>query len=347
MIDLAWFSIGVCIAALVVTVFAVREDKASIGLPIAYMVSLLLIHVPGGFAYATSGGRYTGVLAGGDYPAIGMALTAAGCVAFVVGLLVARRIQLRSRSWPPLLLKPTNRRFWVFCVVGGWLFYFGLSPLSSVPTLGAVINFGSAIWMLGAMLGLAHAISTRQVASVIRWIAASLVYPMAILLFAGFLSYGSTALIIVGSFVLSRLKRVRTVLVAMPFAAFLGLSVFVNYFEHRDMVRDVVWSGAGIDERIEVVWEAFSNFELFDINNPRHLQALAARLNQNEFAGLAYERLENGQVEFLEGRSFVEGLIALVPRAIWPDKPVYGGSPAVVAEMTGLQLNRSSFMGGW
>ncbi|MEO8112745.1 MAG: hypothetical protein ABI655_00095, partial [Phenylobacterium sp.] len=38
-------------------------------------------------------------------------------------------------------------------------------------------------------------------------------------------------------------------------------------------------------------------------------------------------------------------LIALVPRALWPDKPVFGGSPAIVSEMTGLHLNPNTSFG--
>jgi len=43
-------------------------------------------------------------------------------------------------------------------------------------------------------------------------------------------------------------------------------------------------------------------------------------------------------VEYLDGVSIWEGLQSLVPRAFWPEKPVYAGSPQIVAKMTGLRL---------
>ena len=63
------------------------------------------------------------------------------------------------------------------------------------------------------------------------------------------------------------------------------------------------------------------------------------------FLGLAAERIQFGVVDPLYGDSLREGLIALVPRIVWPDKPVFGGSPKIVSEMTGLQLNQDTSFG--
>jgi hypothetical protein len=45
------------------------------------------------------------------------------------------------------------------------------------------------------------------------------------------------------------------------------------------------------------------------------------------------------------GDSVWEGFLALVPRALWPDKPVFAGSPQIVSKMTGLQLSRKTSFG--
>jgi hypothetical protein len=84
---------------------------------------------------------------------------------------------------------------------------------------------------------------------------------------------------------------------------------------------------------------------MFDPRNPAHLKALDLRLNQNYFAGLAASRIASGQVDYLKGRSLWEGALALVPRALWPDKPVVAGSPKLVAEMTGLTLSKGTSFG--
>jgi hypothetical protein len=40
-----------------------------------------------------------------------------------------------------------------------------------------------------------------------------------------------------------------------------------------------------------------------------------------------------------------EALLSFIPRALWPDKPVFGGSPAIVSEMTGLELSPTTAFG--
>jgi hypothetical protein len=60
---------------------------------------------------------------------------------------------------------------------------------------------------------------------------------------------------------------------------------------------------------------------------------------------LAARRIEQGRVTYLEGESVWEGLQALVPRAFWPNKPVFAGSPQIVSKMTGLRLSPQSSFG--
>ena len=40
-----------------------------------------------------------------------------------------------------------------------------------------------------------------------------------------------------------------------------------------------------------------------------------------------------------------EGLLSLVPRAFWPEKPVFAGSPQIVSKMTGLRLSPTTSFG--
>ncbi len=60
---------------------------------------------------------------------------------------------------------------------------------------------------------------------------------------------------------------------------------------------------------------------------------------------MAAVRLQQEQVNYLYGRSIWEGVEALVPRALWPDKPVFGGSGRIVADMTGLHLDENTSWG--
>ena len=87
------------------------------------------------------------------------------------------------------------------------------------------------------------------------------------------------------------------------------------------------------------------DFEWLDPTNREHLIALDERLNQNYFVGLAARRIEQGQVDYLHGGSVWEGVLSLVPRVFWPEKPVFGGSPQIVSKMTGLRLSPTTSFG--
>src|SRR6185437_11887263 len=63
------------------------------------------------------------------------------------------------------------------------------------------------------------------------------------------------------------------------------------------------------------------------------------------FVGLAAARIQQGQVDLLDGESVTDGLIELIPRAFWPDKPTTAGSGQLVADMTGLRLNQDTSWG--
>jgi hypothetical protein len=233
----------------------------------------------------------------------------------------------------------------MFCLIGGWVFVYGLSALARVPSLGAAINSGGAVWMLGALLGLRAAFEAGSLPRILIWCGALAVYPVIMLVSGGFLSYGAAAVMIVISVLAILARSYWRAVGGVALASVIGLTLFVNYFEHREDIRESVWGGASIGNRFENVGEIFSNFHLIDLDSEKDLIALDQRLNQNLFVGLAATRVNDGEVEYLNGRSVVDGLTALVPRAFWADKPVTGGSGQIVADMTGLDLNQDTSWG--
>jgi hypothetical protein len=172
-----------------------------------------------------------------------------------------------------------------------------------------------------------------------------MVYPVVMLLLGGFLSYGAGASIIAGSALTISTRSYGRATAGLAVAMYISLTIFVNYFENRDAIRDEVWGGAPLEERVDTVLGVASDFHWFDLSDPQDLLALDERLNQNFFVGLAAERIETGQVDYLYGRSVWQMLEALVPRALWPDKPVRAGSPKIVSEMTGLELSPTTSFG--
>lgn len=329
--------IAVCLAAFVALLWLLRRNQVSLGLPIAYLYLLLLIHVPGAFAHVVGGD----FLFNTDLIELAMRFTVIGTICFVLGVWWARR-----RSVPvPVVANVDRAGFCWFCLIVGWIGVYGLTPLQDIPSVNAAVVQGGGIWMLGVLLGLRTAVQNRDLRGIAIWLAALAVYPIMMLLIAGFLSYGAAAVVLVFSALAISARKYWQALGGVALFVFLSLSVFVTYFHHRNEIRHQAWSSAGMDERIDSVMSAVTDFQFLDPTNRDHLYALDARLNQNYFVGLAARRIEQGRVNYLAGESLWEGLISLVPRVFWPDKPVFGGSPQIVSKMTGLRFRHDTSIG--
>lgn len=331
------FLIFICLAAFIWLLQLLRSDRVSLGLPIAYLYSLLLIHVPGAFAHIV--GR--DFLLNTDLIEIAMRFTALGSMCFVTGVWLAHS----STPRVPIRREADSHYFWWFCLIGGWSCVYGLSPLYQIPSVSAAVEKGGGIWMLGVMLGLRAAFQRGDHKRIGIWLGALMVYPILMLLLGGFLSYGSAAIIIVCSALTISTRSYWHVVIGVTVFTFLSLSIFVNYFQHRNDIRDQVWGGAPVEARIESVIDTGRDFEWLDPTNRRHLISLDQRLNQNYFVGLAAKRIQQGQVDYLKGDSVWEGLLSLVPRVLWHEKSVFAGSPQIVAKMTGLRLSGTSSFG--
>jgi hypothetical protein len=269
---------------------------------------------------------------------IGLWLTAVASICFVVGVGLG---ETGRRGCSIRIEKSTySSKFDLFCLIGGWTFVYGLSPLSQIPSLGALISKGGAVWMLGVVLGLRRALQHFKPKALAYWLAALSVYPIISLVLGGFLSYGTTASIISLSALSVSHKSLKQVLITMFLLIYIGLTIFVNYFAVRGHLRDTIWSNeASRQTKLEVTLNAFKDIDVFDISNDSHAFALDERLNQNYFVGLAAMRIDFGVSELVRGRSLYEGVIAFIPRVLWPEKPVTAGSGTVVRDVTGLNLN--------
>lgn len=325
-----------CCAALVALVVVLRDNRPSLGVPLAFLCMLLFYHVPGALAYIAA----PTILLDYDETEIGITLTATACVVFVVSVCLTRLIFGKKVH----ASAGTKRSFWLFCVLGGWILMFALAPLLRIASISAAIDQGAGIWMLGVILGLRHSIE-KKAASMVWWLLAMMVFPISMLLLGGFLSYGTAAISFCLAPLMVRAKKLWRALSGFAVVAVLAFHLFLSYFLSRDEIRGAVWGGADMSVRLNSAGGIGRELSWFDPTNVRQLQALDARLNQNYFIGVAVKRLESGQVDFLRGRSVWEGIQGLVPRILWPDKPVSAGSPGIIMEMTGLQLSEDASWG--
>ncbi len=338
-------SISVCVAAYFSLLWVLRKDSASLGLPFAYLSLLLLNHVPGAYVQLADD-----LFVGHRHEVeIGIRFTAIGTVCFVIGVWLARATTAETRMNP---VKPSftklfeeDRPYWWFCVLGGLFFSFGLTPLRNLPSIGAIVYTGGAVWMLGNLLGPRAAVRKRDTKWIAIWGGMLAIYPALILLMMGFLSYGTIAVVIVISALAVSGRSYWRIVLTIILTIYVSLSVFSNYFQARDDIRRVIWSDASMEQRVEAVSKMFTEFKFFDGSDQLVLVGFDLRLNQNYFIGVAQENIDRGSVKMLYGKSITDSILALIPRAIWPEKTVFGGSPEIVSNMTGLWLNPDTSWG--
>jgi hypothetical protein len=211
------------------------------------------------------------------------------------------------------------------------------TTLMTLPSVSSIISGGKHFLVAGICLKCWLHYRRGNLAGFGRWLGVGAFFPIYTTLSQGFIGFGisifMTIIIFVGSFYRPRWQ----VFVAATVVVFFGLSLWVAYFEHRKNVRETVWGGQGLELRLAALGAVAESFVPFDFDNPAHLRAVDERLNQNELVGAALNFVPTYK-DFAGGQTVIAAIeAALIPRALWPDKPVVGGSQ-MITEYTGIQF---------
>jgi uncharacterized membrane protein len=324
-----------------------QERYYSAGMPLGYFLGLSLIHAPGAAVYLNF--PEWDVQARWTY--LGFQETVLGMAAFLVGVFAVRQIcflklaneKLVSSS--PIFLARWNRIAIIYLAAGTC--YFGLgSVLHSVSSLSAILAQLVSVLIVGVSLMIWVA---RQEGNYPKfWLTLAMLplLPLVSVIRDGFIGFGTYWMLSSLSFIIAQSRRRLVVFLAAPVVIFFGLSLFVNYMASRAEYRQAVWfRQVSLEERFERVGNMFRNFEWYNSENWKHREVVDGRLNQNLVVGAAVERLEAGAIDYKNGGTLVEMIIALIPRAIWPGKPSIGGGGSVVSDFAGMRFAEGTSVG--
>jgi hypothetical protein len=352
---ISW-SIAECLAVwVVVAVILVwsqwRWGGASCGLPFAYVIGLAIIHVPGAVLYLDPAYEFYNP----QFVETGFQITTLGVVGFTVGVLIAgtrARISLRrdgkssqSRAISRATAPEINRLAWIF-LVSGFVVQFVITPALQGFFLTALLSGLAQLTVTGACLGLYASRISGDNALLRRWLLVASAFPAVTLLGSAFLGYGVYALLVVVSFAIALFRPRLWSVFPFAIAILLGISIFVTYARDRGDYRAAVSEeGASLQQRVERVIKTFTNFEFVDLENPKHRANIDLRLNQNDLVGAAEAQIASGRAGYANGETLWTALVAPIPRILWPDKPIFGGSGNVVAEFTGYSFDDMTSVG--
>jgi hypothetical protein len=323
-------------------VFLVVDKRRGNGaLTLAYFLDLSLGHVPGLLAYLDPN-RYA------EVTKVGFDVTLIGMTAFIVGVMAARILRRRTTSAKVYQQMASadifSRLSWRVLTIG-IVSYFVVLPVSAlVPSLTAVTSVLGTFLILGFWLRLYAAAITNNSRQTLLILAMLPLLPLATLVTGGFIGYGTSWALSIVAFLFVVARRRIWFYLATPPVIFLGLSLFVTYFQQRDNIRDVIWTqDAGMIERLDQISTLVTDFQLLDLSNEMHLFALDQRLNQNYLVGMGVIRHRQGSAELWYGATVP--LWILIPRAIWPDKPPVGGGQDLVSQFTGITFAEGTSVG--
>jgi hypothetical protein len=319
----------------VMAVVRTRRKTPGAGLTLAYLLNLSLIHWIGAAIYVLPAFQNQDSLRtelGFEQSFFGLAAFAFGALVFTP--LLANRGLLRqstTRHRPDMRLPKAY-------IAAGVVFYMLSSTFfGRLPTATAIITAGQQLIVAGLCLCCWKARQDGDFRKLTSWVMLACLMPFATLLTQGFLGYGVVALLVVLIFVSSFVRSpLKIVLVGLP-VIYLGLSVFVSYMRDRADIRSSVWGGESFSARIDKVAETIATFEWFDIANQDHLKRIDSRLNQNYLVGAAVVRLAETD-NYARGETLWDALLALIPRAVWPDKRIEAGSGDLVTRYTGVEF---------
>ncbi len=327
--------IGWVVVLVVMAIARRRTQTAGVGLVLAYIINLWMIHWAASFMYLLpwyNGPSEAVTIAGTEQSLYAVAAFAFGSIVFAPFVV---RSGILPRATGQHEIDP--RLPWTYVLAGAFFFFLGSAPLGGLPSLSSVISAGQDLVVVGLGLCWWQGWLEGSRKKMSYFLALSFTLPFATVITRGFIGYGAAATISVLIFI-SNFRRSKIRLFATVFVlGYLALSVYVTYMRDRAEIRQSVWGGQSFSDRLDRLELTASTFEFFDLHNPEHLERIDDRLNQSALVGAAVIHLQETR-DYARGSTLYDAVLALVPRVFWPDKPVSAGSGDLVARFTGIDF---------
>ncbi|HYE94768.1 MAG TPA: hypothetical protein VD962_01050 [Rubricoccaceae bacterium] len=325
--------------SLALVLLAVRRRMA--GLTVGFVVGLSLLHVFGAFIHTLPWNPFRD----SETTATGFSVSFIGLVGFAIGnALLSPHLLRGRRPRSPVSLTGGASATRICFTVGVAAYLLSFTPAMSLPSAGAVLSVGQQLVLVGFCLLCWQALRRGEWRRFWLLLAATLSFPLFTLLAQGFLGFGAMAMATVVAFASSVYRpRWHMAMLALVLG-YAGVAVFTAYMANRSEIRSAVWGGLPLGTRLGEVATTVSGIKPISFRDEDLLNAVEGRLNQNILVGTAVEHTRmTGR--YADGETIWMAVLALVPRALWPGKPVAAGSMDLVSEYTGLTFAYGTSVG--
>jgi hypothetical protein len=330
-------------AASVILYGRLKSKSVGSGLVLAYVFNLWLIHWVAVCLYLRPGYAFHDI----NIVTIGFEQSTYGILAFAFGSLVLTPFVMKLRRAPDVrnVTYEVNEKLpWAYMIVGAAAYMLLSSFLGRLPTANALVSVGQQLFIIGVCLSFWMAWWKQDVKLFTICCGITLLLPFITIVSRGFIGYGAIAILTVMTFIVSYARFSVKVIIAALLLGYVGLSFYVSYMRDRSEIREVVWGGEPLQERVNRVYETVNTLEWFDISDEKHSSRIDERLNQNILVGRAVDWLALTE-DYARGETLWQSVIALIPRALWPEKPVFAGSGDIVSEYSGMRFAEGTSVG--
>lgn len=321
-----------------------RLKKNFSGLSMMFVTSMSILYFAGAITYALP----WNYLKGFEATLLGFEQATIGIISFTFANLLISPIFVKkfiSQKTDTNFKLGNSKNVTYLSITIGLLSLFGfLNFMLFIPTLRAFLIALNAVFVGGLCLYAWESFLERDKLKLGLVIIFSLMFPIITVINSGFLSKGMTFTLIVLIFTYRLWVPRWQFLLITIICLYMGFGFYQTYRRERDDIREVVWGGYSLGERIDVFKPIILEYEFFNPFNSEHISNIDDRLNLNNLTGLAVENLEHRN-ELLKGDSFKNIIYAIVPRIIWKNKPYVAGSDDLVTKYTGVEFGDNTSVG--
>lgn len=227
----------------------------------------------------------------------------------------------------------------IYIILGLVTFFVLGSLVRFIPSAASVTSNMEQFFIVGIVLGYWQAWRRNDRTTASRFLMLVAGWPLVTVALHGFLGAGLNAVFIVLMFVFQLIRRPLKMLFYAFLVGYLLLSLYITYMGNRNAIRSVAWNqDASLSQRAQAVYLNLKDFEWFNWSNLQHIYLIDGRAGQMPFTGMAIQNIANGRIGYAGGTTMFDAVLMMVPRIIWPGKPVRIGGNAFVSMYTGMRF---------
>lgn len=271
------------------------------------------------------------------------------CLSVVAAMWLAWRPTPDQKSKEKRDLFPwITNRFVFFCLALGTIGTVALGFLYDVPTVGTALHLLSSWLKIGLIAAVILYKKNRSLRPLL--VALGLYVPAsAIAALSSGHSPVSLDAIIPIALVATCFNRV-TIMSFIKLVLWMVpcMYLMIAWMGSRNLIRSGALDQFSITDRAVRFGDAFVDELINAKTTPYDIQELIfVRIDMSDILAqeIVFENAPSGEDEFAYGGTLLEGLYAVVPRAVWEDKPIVAGYSDFVSEYTGVVRDDTTAVG--